>query len=218
MKRAIIFANGKIKITNSHNIEIHPDDLIIAADGGALHCRALGLKPHVVIGDFDSINEEDLRAFEADGALLIRHPTHKDETDLELAFQYAQGQGCQEILLVAALGERWDMSLSNILLAAHSPYQNLQVRLVENDQELQLLHSGESLSLEGQPGDTLSLIPLSSEAQGITTQGLEYPLENEDLMFGSARGISNVFTSSTATISLREGLLICVVIRNGDNL
>ena len=152
---------------------------------------------------------------QAEGAQLLRFPTHKDETDLELAFQYARQHSCQEVLLIAALGERWDMSLANIFLTAHPAYQGMHVRLVDNHQELMLLHSGESLSLAGQLGDTVSLIPLSTRAQGITTQGLEYALANEDLVFGSPRGVSNVFTAESAIISLREGLLICVVIHNG---
>ena len=215
MKRAVIFANGELNLSPELRNEIQADDLIIAADGGALHCRKLGIKPQVVIGDFDSLQDEDLNTLQAEGAQLLRFPTRKNETDLELAFQYARQRSCQEVLLIAALGERWDMSLANIFLTAHPAYQGMHVRLVDNHQELMLLHSGESLSLAGQLGDTLSLIPLSTRAQGITTQGLEYALANEDLEFGSPRGVSNVFTAESAIISLREGLLICVVIHNG---
>jgi thiamine pyrophosphokinase len=217
MKRAVIFANGELHLTLSLRDEIHPDDLIIAADGGALHCRMLGVKPQVVIGDFDSLQPEDLTALQADGVQLLRFPSHKDETDLELAFQYARKQGCEQILLIAALGARWDMSIANILLAAHPTYQGIQVRVVDNLQELMLLRGGESLTLHGQAGDTLSLIPLNTRAQGITTQGLEYALNNENLEFGSPRGVSNVFSAESASISLHQGLLICVVIHNGGN-
>lgn len=215
MQRAVIFANGELNLTPALRGEIRADDLIIAADGGALHCRKLGISPSVVIGDFDSLEPADLAALQANGSQLIRYPSHKDETDLELAFEYARKHGCQEILLIAALGARWDMSIANLLLAAHPAYEGIQVRLVDHHQELLLIHSGESLNLHGHPGDTLSLIPLNNRAQGITTQGLEYTLSDEDLEFGSPRGVSNVFTAENATISLQHGLLICVVIRNG---
>ena len=144
MKRAVIFANGELNLSPELRNEIQSDDLIIAADGGALHCRKLGIKPQVVIGDFDSLQDEDLNTLQAEGAQLLRFPTHKDETDLELAFQYARQHSCQEVLLIAALGERWDMSLANIFLTAHPAYQGMHVRLVDNHQELMLLHSGES--------------------------------------------------------------------------
>jgi thiamine pyrophosphokinase len=218
MKRAVIFANGELNLSSAIRGEIRSDDLVIAADGGALHCRKLGIKPMVVIGDFDSVPPEDLAALQAEGALLMRYPVRKDETDLELAFEYARKQSCQEIILFGALGARWDMSIANILLTAHPNFREIQVRLIDDHQELQLLQSGGNLILYGKPGDTLSLIPLNSRAQGITTQGLEYALSDEDLDFASSRGVSNVFTAENASISLRQGLLICVVIRNGGNL
>lgn len=218
MDQAVIFANGELNVSPALLREIRLSDLVIAADGGALHCRKLGIQPHVVIGDFDSVTPEDLEALEASGAQLIRYPARKDETDLELAFEYARKQGRKKIMLIAALGARWDMSIANILLTTHPNYQDMRVRLVDNHQELLLLQSGGSLTLHGQPGDTLSLIPLSSIAQGITTQGLEYALAGDYLELGSSRGVSNMFTSENVTISLQSGLLICVVIRNGGNL
>jgi thiamine pyrophosphokinase len=217
MKRAVIFANGELNLPPALGLEIDARDLIIAADGGALHCRKLGIQPQVVIGDFDSLQPDDLNAFQASGAQLIRFPSHKDETDLELAFQHAKQRGCRQILLLAALGARWDMSLANILLAAHPAYAGIQVRIVDNHQELLFLRSGETLELPGQPGDTLSLIPLDQRVHGITTQGLEYALDDEDLEFGSPRGVSNVFRAECVSISLRKGLLVCMVIRNGGN-
>jgi thiamine pyrophosphokinase len=215
MNRAIIFANGELNVSSALRSEIRSDDLVIAADGGSLHCRTLGITPHIVIGDFDSVPPEELTALQAGGSQLIRYPARKDKTDLELAFDYARQQGCQQIILIGALGARWDMSIANILLTAHPAYKEIEVRLVDNYQELLLLQSAGKLTLHGQPGDTLSLIPLNSRAEGITTQGLEYALADEDLEFASSRGVSNVFTEETATITLRQGLLICVVIRNG---
>jgi thiamine pyrophosphokinase len=215
MKQAIIFANGELNYSPTLINEIQPDDLIIAADGGAIHCRRLGIRPHVVIGDFDSLRPEDLVTLEAEDAQLIRYPSHKDETDLELAFRHAAQQGCRQITVIGALGARWDMSVANILLAAYLPFEGMQVRLLDGHQELTLLHAGETLTMHGEPGDTLSLIPLTARAEGISTHGLEYALKDEDLQFGSPRGVSNVFTAKQANITLRRGMLMCVVIRNG---
>lgn len=215
MMRAMIFANGEMNYTPTLMNEIQTDDLIIAADGGAVHCRRLGILPQVVIGDFDSLAPEDLFALETSGVQLIRYPSHKDETDLELAFRYAAQQGCRQITVIGALGARWDMSIANILLAAYLPFEGMQVRLLDGQQELVLLRGGETISLEGNPGDTLSLIPLTPRAEGITTLGLEYALNDEELQFGSPRGVSNVFTAERASITLGRGLLMCVAIRNG---
>lgn len=215
MRRAIIFANGELNISTSLLNKIQPDDLIIAADGGAQHCRQLGITPQVVIGDFDSLQPEDISALQNCAVQMIRYPRNKDETDLELALQYATEQGCQQVLVIGALGARWDMSLANLLLTAHPSFAGLQVRLIDSLQELTLLRGGKSHTLYGSPGDTLSLIPIAAHAEGITTQGLEYPLNDETLYFGSPRGVSNVFSTQCVSVSIRTGLLMCVIIRHG---
>ena len=82
-----------------------------------------------------------------------------------------------------------------------------------------LARSGSRLALHGQPGDTVSLIPLGGEAHGITTHGLEYPLQQETLRFGTTRGVSNVLLGDSATIQLQQGMLLCVVIhQHADKL
>jgi thiamine pyrophosphokinase len=78
----IIIANGNIARSN---IDPPADSIVIAADGGARHCLKLGIKPQVVIGDFDSLTRDELATFEKSGTKLIRYPVDKDETDLELA-------------------------------------------------------------------------------------------------------------------------------------
>ena len=70
--------------------------------------------------------------------------------------------------------------------------------------------------MRGQPGDTLSIIPLRGDARGITTQGLEYPLDRGSLLFGATRGISNVLLHQIASVTLEDGLLLCVVIRHEE--
>ena len=205
--RCVIFANGWLK----HTPILHPGDLIIAADGGARHCLKLGLRPAIVIGDLDSLGEEDLAALKAVGAEIIQYSTRKDYTDLELALRHAQSLGADEILVLGALGKRWDQTVANLLLpAALAP---MPIRLVDGNQEIRMLRGGESLEVQGRPGDTFSLIPLAGDARGVTTQDLEYPLNQEDLAFGSTRGVSNLLLAGQATISLREGLLLCILIR-----
>ena len=84
--RVIIFANGGF----TEPPELYPDDLIIAADGGARHCRSLGLTPHLVVGDFDSLDATELAELQAAGSQVVRYARNKDFTDLELALQHAR--------------------------------------------------------------------------------------------------------------------------------
>jgi thiamine pyrophosphokinase len=210
--RAVIFANGAVRHPDHARRQVRSDDLLIAADGGLHHLQDLGLTPRVVIGDFDSLDPGELRSLERAGVGLVQHPARKDATDLDLALEYARDQGAQQAVVLGAVGGRWDQSLANLLMIAAGRHQGLQVRLVDGPQEAQLVRPGEPLDIEGQPGDTLSLIPLAGDAGGITTQGLEYPLEDSTLRFGSSRGVSNSLVSKRGSVALREGLLMCIVI------
>ena len=203
--RAVLFANG----TFSQHFSPDGEDIVIAADGGAHHCLALGLYPAFVIGDLDSLSENDLENLRRHGAQIVQFPTRKDYTDLELAISYAQDLGADEILILGALGSRWDQTLANLLLPAG--FASAKIRLVDGNQEFYYIRSGETACLSGRPGDTVSLIPLCGEAQGISTRNLEYPLENEPLQLGSTRGVSNVLTADHAQVTLGEGWLVCVI-------
>lgn len=210
MPRTVIFANGELTNPTAARRALRPDDYLIAADGGAHHCRALGLTPQVVIGDFDSITPEELNALRDGGSRIIQHPARKDQTDLELALAYAIEHQADDILILGALGGRWDQTLANLLLLAHPAWRGARIHVLDGTQHIYLIQ-GET-TIEGQPGDTVSLIPVQSNARGITTEGLEYPLMNGTLPFGSTLGISNVLVGNQAKVEVREGMVICVVI------
>ena len=214
--RAIIFANAALQEPELARADMQPCDLLIAADGGALHFRRLGLTPAILIGDFDSLDAAGLEEFRAAGTEIIRHPARKDYTDLELALRYALEQGAEEILVLAALGQRWDQTLANLLLPAAAELAPVRISLMDGPQEILLLRNGGQLEVRGRPGDTVSLIPLGGDARGVTTHHLEYPLSQETLLFGSTRGISNVLLAATARVTLQEGLLLCVIIHNQE--
>lgn len=204
----LIIANGWL----TPSPELKNGDLLLAADGGAKHCLELGLIPDYVIGDLDSLNEEDLETLSASGSQILSFPSRKDYTDLELAIQHAEKLGATQATLVAALGARWDQTLANIFLAAAST--SFPIKIIDGEQEINFLHSGEILKISGSPGDTVSLIPLSAQAVGIRTENLEYPLNDETLELGSTRGVSNILLQPNASIALKNGLLMCTVIHH----
>ncbi len=207
--RAVIFANGDIPDLEAARAQLQPTDLLLAADGGGRHCLALGLTPAAVIGDMDSLSEIELAQLQASGAEILRHSPRKDETDLELALLHARDHRADHALVLGGLGSRWDMSIANLLLAAYDKLTGLEVTYWQAGQRLFLIR-GEA-KLPGQPGATVSLIPLAGPAHGITTTGLEYPLNSETLPFGSTRGLSNVLHASPARVTLTAGLLLCVI-------
>ncbi len=208
LPRTIIFANGALAHPHAARALIGPGDRLIAADGGAAHCLALGLTPHLVIGDFDSIAPADLDALQRAGAQLVRHPARKDQTDLELALETAVREGATDVTILGGLGGRWDQTLANLLLPALPWLAQARVEIADGQQIIRYLRGPGQMALNGHPGDTLSLIALGAGAQGITTTGLEYPLTGGSLQPGSTLGISNTFTGPQATITLDSGLLI----------
>jgi thiamine pyrophosphokinase len=214
LMRAVIFANGEFPDPQSARDLLRADDLVIAADGGARHAWDAGVIPHVVIGDLDSLSPGEQARVEATGSRVVRFSPRKDETDLELALQYAAREGATEIVVLAALGGRLDQTIANLLLLALPELSGIVVHVVEGAQTAFLIQ--DEAFVEGQPGDTVSLIPLGGDAVGVTTEGLEWPLDEETLRFGPARGVSNVLLTEQARVCVREGLLLCVVTQNNQ--
>ncbi len=209
-QRAIIFANGEVSDLAAARAVLRPDDTLVAADGGLRYYRALGLEPQVVVGDLDSIEAGEAAALTAAGVRVERFPARKNETDLELALRQALADGADDVLIFGALGGRWDQTLANLLLLAHPDFRTVRVRLLDGPQQIYLVQ-GQTV-VEGQPGDTVSLIALNGDALGVTTDGLEYPLARGTLRFGSTLGISNVLVGTRAAVSVEQGLVACVVV------
>jgi len=208
--RAIIFANGILSDPAAARAAIQPGDRLIAADGGLHHLHQLGLMPDVLIGDLDSVEPGEVEDMLRAGARVERFPVRKDKTDLELAVRLARAEGAGDILIFGALGGRWDQTLANLLLLAHEDFRSVRIRLVDGAQQIYLIQT--AARIEGEPGDTVSLISLQGDARGVTTDGLEYPLQNGQLPFGSTLGVSNVLLGKQGMVSVQDGLVICIVI------
>ena len=207
--RAIIIAGGQTE-GQGWQRWVREGDWIIGADGGAARALAWGLSPDLVIGDMDSLPDVERSILVAEGCRFVEHPRAKDETDLELALVHATHEGAQEIVVLGALGGRLDHTLANILLLALPSLAGVSVRIAEGDQQALLARSGETVELEGAPGDLVSLVPLGGDAHGVTTRGLAWALKEDTLRFGSSRGVSNEMTSGEAGIEVDEGLLLVV--------
>ena len=207
--RAVVFVNGIVSDYAALRRWLQPDDYLICADGGSRHCVQLALRPDVVVGDMDSADPAVLATWQDAGTALERHPTGKNQTDLELALERAIRDGAEDILLLGALGGRLDQTLANLLILAQRAWP-ARIRLAEGDQVAQILLDGEVMTLTGAVGDIVSVVPLSPEVTGITYVGLEYPLEGAALRLGSTRGISNVIAAHPATIAIDRGILLVV--------
>jgi thiamine pyrophosphokinase len=189
---------------------VDPAAIVLAADSGLHHAAALGLDAQRVIGDFDSASPASVARAEARGAVLERHPTAKDATDLELALDRAVGLGAREILVLGGGGGRLDHLVANVGLLAADWLRERRVRAVFGPALLQILHGPAGVALAGRPGELLSLVPLGGPATGVSTSGLRYPLAEEDLPFATTRGVSNEFDDVRAEVTLLGGTLAVV--------
>ena len=185
-------------------------DMIICADSGSDAALAWGLRPTLALGDMDSIAPDTLAQLRAEGVPVQVYPPEKDETDMELALREAAAQGATHITILGGVGGRLDHTLGNIGLLAASWLSGIEVRMETETEQVFVIHAGERATIDGQAGDIVSLVPLTTSVDGIRTNGLYYPLNDESLLLGLSRGISNVLLGSHATIAVADGVLLII--------
>jgi len=207
-QKIILFANGELPGPEGIARRINEKDFLIAVDGGLNHLTALGLKPNLIIGDMDSVDGELLEKFRKQDVAIEKHPPDKDQNDLELAIQAAVNMHPKTIWIVAALGKRIDQTLANIFLLTREDLIDIDTHIIDGVRDLFLIRKEASIS--GVKGQRVSLIPIHGPVNGIRTEGLAYPLNNETLYPDRTRGISNRMTYLQARIAIENGLLLCI--------
>jgi len=122
-----------------------------------------------------------------------------------LALALALDRGATRISILGATGGRLDHTLGNLFLLARCLPGGIPACIMDQEQCVHL--TDQTLTLAGTVGDTLSLLPATPEVSGVSLTGLEYPLNEATLTFGTSWGMSNVFVETQATVSLRSGRL-----------
>ncbi|HSA83952.1 MAG TPA: thiamine diphosphokinase, partial [Patescibacteria group bacterium] len=187
---------------------IKKNDYIICADGGTRYALALGITPDIILGDFDSLAPELQETLQGKKIEWIAYNKEKDETDSELALKHVIEKGYKDIFLFGVFGSRIDHMLTNFFALDLLAKNNVDVTVIEGNKEMKVITK--HTIFHGKKGDLLSLIPLKSTAKKVVTKNLYYPLKNDDLLFGYSRGLSNVFTTNTAEVSLTDGSLLAI--------
>lgn len=182
--------------------------LVIAADSGVHLATRLGLAVDLIVGDLDSARPEAVDRAERDGAVVERHPTDKDATDLELALEAAVTRGARKAIIVGGTSlDRIDHLLANAALIAAPRFAGLEVEWWLGASKVRAARG--TLTLGGAAGDLVSIISTGGDAE-ISTAGLRWPLEGALLSQGTTRGISNEMIGTTATISVTAGTALVV--------
>ncbi len=205
---AVVVANGTAPDPALCGALLREARVVVAADGGARTLLEHGLPLTAIVGDMDSLPADLLEDWRARGGEIRRYPREKDETDLELAVAEARRRGATRIALLGALGGRVDHLTANLLLLAGPALEGVEAAVL--DDGVRIVAVTRDAVLAGQPGDLLSLLPVTARVEGVVTQGLRYPLAGDTLMLGSPRGVSNVFTARRATVHIRDGTLLAM--------
>lgn len=208
----LIFCGGAIDDYGFIKRYMQGAELVLCVDSGARHCRKLQVTPDFLIGDFDSISEDDFSALAEAGVPIIRYPAEKDMTDSELAVQTACDRGCKSVILLGAIGSRLDHSLSNLFLLKKMADLNVEGMIANEYNEVMLING--SITLEREEGTFITLLPLAGSAKGVTTEGLYFPLADATLEVGSSWGVSNKFADNVATVTVKEGYLLVIKSRD----
>lgn len=195
MKKAVLIAGGCLEAADRLKKLASQCDAVICADHGLDYAEKLGIRPDVIIGDMDSVECEysDLKAY--------IYPARKDYTDSELIVDYAAENGYTQLYMFAFVGTREDHTLANLSFLCR--YSELDAVVINDNNEIRAAKK-ENI-IRGKKGDIVSIIPFGGNLEGITTYNLEYPLKNENLYFGTSRGVSNIMTENECRISIKSG-------------
>ncbi|MBQ9961492.1 MAG: thiamine diphosphokinase [Firmicutes bacterium] len=198
MRRCVIIGGAEIKEYNRIKGLLRKDDFNVFCDGGLAHEKSLDIKPHLIVGDFDSHTkpETDIETIEL--------PCEKDDTDTVFAVKEAVKRGFEEFLLIGAVGGRFDHSLGNVSILVMLDSMGKKAAIAD-DYSLMEIISREPAYIEDN-FQFFSLLNITGTTRDITIKNAKYPLENAEIKCDYQYGISNeVIKGQTAEVTVGEG-------------
>lgn len=182
-----------------------PDDYVICADRGYEFAKLAGIEPNLIVGDFDSYKEK----ISSDCEIVKLNP-HKDDTDTIHAIDLAFEKGFTDFLLLGALGGRTDHTFANITALYYIAGKGGRGVLLSENERVEFLDKGK-YCFDGYSGKTFSLFPFGCDSVCVSYKGAEYPLDRYNMKSSFPLGISNVFISEKAEITIDDGNAILII-------
>ncbi|CEG26778.1 thiamine diphosphokinase [Bacillus sp. B-jedd] len=210
-----IMGGGPAKLIPPLSSFLGPEDRWVGVDRGTAELIDRGIEPYAAFGDFDSVTEEQLVLFKASIRNLKKVNPEKDETDMELALQWAINEKPGKIRLFGATGGRIDHFLANLhLMQKFSGVEDSpEIEMIDICNTVLIKPPG-TYRLEKEAKKYISFLPGTGEVSGLTLKGFKYPLENRHIPAGSTLCISNELIGDNGTFSFSKGILI--IIRSDD--
>ncbi len=204
-KWALILTGGDCDTASLlRNVGLPFDPLIIAADSGYLKAAPLGVSPHILVGDFDSI-PEDAMPKEGEVPEIIKAPCEKDETDTMLACEIAIERGCTAISIVGGFGGRCDHELSNIFWLENLKDRGIDAHMTDGVNDLSVIR--DTTVVRTKPMKYFSLFALDRCI--VTLTGCKYPLKRAELRRNLPYAVSNEITEEKAVITVEGTAFVC---------
>jgi thiamine pyrophosphokinase len=210
--KALLLANGRRPGIALVKEQQKDADIVLAIDGAAGLVKEYGIEIDALIGDLDSVRPEDLAHIEGKKTRIIKLPREKDETDTRAAFDEALRLGADEIVLLGALGHRFDHSYGNVLLLARA--LKLGIKAMIADEKNTLFAADGPVRLTGRPGDIVSVLPLTEGVVADASRGLKYPLKRLPIPTDNPVGVSNELTESEAEFEIISGVALIALSRD----
>jgi thiamine pyrophosphokinase len=205
LKKAIILANGKPpKKSNITYYRKKGFSTLICADGGSNSARKLKMIPDFIIGDLDSITEENLKFFE--GKSQIIHLKRQNDTDVEKCLKFAIKNNIEQVILMGATGDRLDHTFCNLGIVIKF-FERISINIVA-EKSLLVPYTG-FIELNTEPGETISLYGFNNQTT-IESKGLKYPLDGIALPFGERESTSNIATGKSIELDIKGGIVFII--------
>lgn len=215
MRHFFVISGGNVEEAFVREILEKQPSVLIAADSGMDFCYRNGVKPDVIVGDFDSADSAALAAFRKQPDIrMIRLNPVKDDTDTESAIRLAIEMGAEEITLLGATGSRLDHMLGNIELLGIGLRAGVPIMLVDAHNRVRMIETGITLERAEQFGDYVSLIPYTGQVEHLYLKGFKYPLTDYCLQGFCSLGVSNEIIAERAEISFDGGILLVIESRD----
>ncbi|MDM5156047.1 thiamine diphosphokinase [Bacillus sp. DX1.1] len=185
-----------------------------AVDRGVYHLLQRGIIPSVAFGDYDSVTAEELAWMQKQTSELHIVPREKDQTDLEIAINWALEQKPKLVRIFGATGGRLDHGLANIQMLLKGLHAHTEMHIVDNQNEIAVKKVGTYIIEANNQFPYVSFVPVTEIVKGITLHGFKYPLTDKTIEWGSTLCISNELVAEKGTFSFTSGILM--VIRSAD--
>ncbi len=214
MRRCVIitsYQSAPIK----ESFQFMDDDYIICADGGYSFALAEGIHPDLIIGDFDSIDAASMkeavdRSTSGSSCQIIQLAKEKDDTDTLYCIKHGIAHGFEQFVVLGGLGGRLDHTIANLQAMSYAIDQHSSIWFLDGKNRATMRNPG-TISIDEIHGSKISLMAFTDYCEGVSIQGVKYPLENDLLDHSFPLGISNEFLEKKIEVSHKSGKLLIIL-------